>query len=170
MSKSDEVSQKSTSGGASKYIDGIHEERFDAFLSDLRSGKYIQGTGSLHTTIDNGDGTTTDRFCCLGVGCVRPAAEGVVSTVAPEKLTTEYGLDTSYNMQTADMPKAVGDYLGIPDSHRVDGKGSFNIPFFKMGYDRYDGCHYTAIGLNDTLGYTFGQIADAFEKEFTKED
>jgi hypothetical protein len=141
----------------SKYVDGIHERRFDAFLSDLRSGKYQQGPDRLES---NG------KFCCLGIACIRPAAEGVV-----DRHKNEWG-SVYYGETSVDMPASVANYLGIPMSHRVDRSGtSTNIAFYKQGYDHEtrSGMVQTAIGWNDDLGKSFAEIADAFEQEFTKE-
>lgn len=140
----------------SKYVDGIHEERFDNFLSDLRSGKYQQGRGALER-----DG----KFCCLGVACIRPAAEGVVSR-------TEDGDGwVDYEHNSAELPGTVADYLGIPEENRT-GTRYTNIMFHKMGYDEddWDASNLTAIGLNDSLQKSFAEIADAFENEFLKEE
>jgi hypothetical protein len=156
MSKSTEGSQKTISDGTSKYVEGINEERFDAFLSDLRSGEYQQGPDRLES---NG------KFCCLGIACIRPAAEGVVT-----RETNEWGA-VYYGETSVDLPASVADYLGIPLTHRVDRAGtSSNIAFYKQGYysDNPDGMVQTAVGWNDSLGKSFAEIADAFELEFLK--
>lgn len=140
----------------SKYVDGINEEAFDLFLKDLRSGQYEQYRGALEVE---------GKFCCLGVACVRPAAEGIV-----ERRETMHG-SIYYGGTSVDLPQAVADYLGIPTRNRLSLDDSTDIAFFKMGYDgeREDGRKWTAIGLNDTLGKTFNDIADAFENEFRNE-
>lgn len=140
----------------SKYVDGINEEAFDLFLKDLRSGVYKQGRSTLEF-----DG----KFCCLGVACVRPAAEGVVERRVTLTDSVYYG-DTS-----VDLPQAVADYLGIPMVNRLSNDGSTDVAFFKMGFnnEREEDRRWTAIGLNDRLGKTFSEIADAFENEFLKE-
>lgn len=142
----------------SKYVEGINEERFDAFLSDLRSGEYNQGSGRLESK---------GAFCCLGIACIRPAAEGVV-----ERYRDEWG-SVYYGETSVDLPAGVADYLGIPLTHRVDPSGgSTNVAFFKQGYDSEtrSGMVQTAIGWNDELEKSFVEIADAFEQEFLKED
>lgn len=156
----------------SKYVDGINEERFNLFLSDLRSGEYTQGKGALHTIERLDNGTVVEKQCCLGIACLRPAAEGVIEVKKP------FGDDDSFlnvkydGYNTVDLPLKVADYLGIPEVNRIDlGGSSCNIAFFKEGYTRDDGgsAFKTAIGFNDTLSKDFNEIADAFEKEFTKE-
>lgn len=156
MSKSDGVSQSTNSVGVSKYIDGINEEAFDLFLKDLRSGDFKQGRSTLEFE---------GKFCCLGVACIRPAAMGVVERKVRYTDSVYYG-DTS-----VDLPREVADYLGIPQINRLSHDDSTDIAFFKMGYssEREEDRKWTAIGLNDTLGKTFNDIADAFENEFLKE-
>lgn len=166
MSKSDEVSQTSSSAGTSKYVDGINEERFDLFLQDLRSGKYEQGKASLHTITNYNDGTKSEKLCCLGVACLRPAAEGVIDVKYPSDGYEVVRYD-GYN--SVDLPDKVADYLGIPEVNRVDSsEGSCNIAFLRMGWNTWSRGNLTAIGFNDTLGKNFAEIADAFEKEFLK--
>lgn len=157
MSKSTEGSQSTNLVGGSKYVDGIHEERFDLFLEDLRSGKYKQGRGTLESP--SGD------MCCLGVACVRPAAEGVV-----ERVQDENGF-VSYGNNSAELPEVVADYLGIPKANRL-GTQWINIAFFKSGYEEYPSVarNNTAVGFNDALDKTFPEIADAFELEFLREE
>lgn len=140
-----------------KYVEDINEERFDAFLKDLRSGEYRQGTSTLETR----DG----KFCCLGVACIRPAADGVV-----ERSISKYGT-VYYGPTSVDMPVAVADYLGIPRVNRDTASDTgTDIVFFKSGYKNEEGSRSnTAVGFNDSQEKTFAEIADAFELEFTKE-
>lgn len=143
--------------GESKYVDGVHEEHMDEFLEDLRSGKYEQGTGNL----EDSDG----RFCCLGVACIRPAAEGVVSRTVNEE-NFPY-----YDNNSAELPQSVADYLGIPERNRT-GVHFTDVKFYKVGFRDLEpsAIAFTAIGLNDTLGKSFAEIADAFEIEFKREN
>jgi hypothetical protein len=158
----------------SKYVDSINEERFDLFLKDLRSGVYLQGSGSLHTIEPKSGGSEVERLCCLGVACIRPAAEGVIDMQRPDMSELDYEI---YNVKydgynTVDLPLAVADYLGIPEDNRIDNAGgSCNVAFFRAGYDveNVNTHNFTAIGFNDSLHKSFVEIADAFEKEFTKE-
>lgn len=142
----------------SKYIDGIHEERFDQFLKDLRSGEFEQGKG----TLEDGLG----RLCCLGVACIRAVEAGVI-----ERGETDYG-SIRYGDTTVDLPWQVADYLGIPLVNRESGERvGTDVRFFKQGYNHTteEGRKQSAIGFNDGLGKSFAEIADAFEAEFLKE-
>lgn len=147
----------------SKYVNGIHEERFDLFLKDLRSGDFAQVRGHLESVGE--DGEVVGR-CCLGVACVRPAAEGVV------RRDVSYYHRVTYDGNSAELPKVVADYLGIPLVNRTETEGDTDIKFYKSGYDDMGNTadlNRTAAGLNDYFKYDFNQIADAFELEFTKE-
>jgi hypothetical protein len=144
----------------SKYVDEINEENFNKFLSALRSGDYPQGTGSLEE-----DG----KFCCLGVACHLAASEGVL-----ERRERNEGV-VYYDHNSGTLPRKAADWLGIPDRHRVDGVDSFDVAFFKEGWAPFSlaeqgAATNTAIGWNDGKHKTFVEIADAFEKEFTKEE
>jgi hypothetical protein len=155
----------------SKYVDGINEERFDNFLSDLRSGNYKQGKNALHVIERFEDGSVVELQCCLGIACLRPAAEGVITV--GEGLGNGSYRNVKYDgYNTVDLPIKVAEYLGIPEVNRIDdGEGSCNVAFFKAGYVKGDSSTYsfTAIGFNDNLDKSFEEIADAFEKEFTRE-
>ena len=155
----------------SKYVDGINEERFDMFLADLRSGDYQQGRGALHTIEVFLDGRVSEKLCCLGVACLRPAAEGVIDVTKPSHDDESYGNVRYDQWNTVDLPTKVADYLGIPQANRVDeGNNSCNVAFLRMGWNPGTGNRvFTAIGLNDTLNKNFNEIADAFEAEFTRE-
>ncbi len=165
----------------SKYVDGIHEERFDKFLADLRSGEFKQGTGTLHRKRIDGSGefgSQEETFCCLGVACYR-AAEAGATQKFHENDDERYNLAYGDAWNSAELPQEVADYLGIPEHNRTYKSASTNIVFHRLGYreweDDYDGdltedpSYLTAVGMNDTLGKSFAEIADAFEAEFKRE-
>lgn len=153
---------------SNKYVDGINEERFELFLKDLRSGDYHQGRSALHYRDINLDGKVVDKFCCLGVACVRPAFDGAITVKYPEG---DYATVRYDGYNTVDLPLKVADYLGIPQANRVSvSDGSCDVAFLRMGYDESpDNRGFTAIGLNDLKGKNFEEIADAFEQEFIRE-
>lgn len=154
----------------SKYVDGIHEERFDRFLADLRSGAFVQGTGTLHRKGFDGK---PDEFCCLGVACYRAAAEGVV-----DRYDKEYRNAYGYSWNAGELPVEVAEWLGIPRANwNLQNQETVNINFLRMGWKTYDPeedglieepWYYSAVGLNDTLERDFNEIADAFEAEFLR--
>jgi hypothetical protein len=134
-----------------KYIDGINEENMDAFLAALRSGEFEQGKHHLNAQ---------EKMCCLGVASELAHRAGAVS-----KETSGFGI-TSYEGYTGILHPKVGEWLGLPNV--IDG----DVPFHKSGYRPYTQPYaaITAMGYNDTLNKSFPEIADAFEKEFLKED
>jgi len=138
----------------SKYIAGINEENFDAFLTALRSGDYKQG----HHKLESRDGS----FCCLGVVSNLASEAGAV-----ERKELDYG-GIFYDTSSGALSLRVADWIGLPKSHRVHGETSCDVPFFKQGFDNNDDDKrvHTAIGWNDSLGKSFAEIADAFEAEF----
>jgi hypothetical protein len=142
----------------SKYVDGINEENMDKFLAALRSGDYQQARNQLESR--------EGGFCCLGVACNLAHKAGVV-----DREDTQWGA-IYYNGTSGALPEEVGDWLGLPETHRIHGTDSFDVPFFKSGFEDRgtEAREYTAIGLNDGLEKSFVEIADAFEKEFTKEE
>jgi hypothetical protein len=147
----------------SKYVDGINEERFDLFLKDLRSGEFEQGRNSLES---NG------KFCCLGVACVRPTAKGIVQRQHAGGSSYMYGND---RVTSTALPIEVADYLGIPERNRTNNELATDVILFKQDR-RHCPCGAecdidsptTAIRMNDSLGKSFAEIADAFELEFRK--
>lgn len=164
----------------SKYVDGIHEERFDQFLADLRSGEFKQGTGTLHKKRIDGSGefgSQEETFCCLGVACYRAAEAGATQRFEDDE---RYNLAYGDAWNSAELPQEVADWLGIPEANRSYKSGSTNVLFHRLGYMDYDEdfegdmledpCYLTAVGMNDTLGKSFAEIADVFEAEFIRQD
>lgn len=136
-----------------KYVDGIVEENFDAFLAALRSGEYAQGKMGL----ENRRG----EFCCLGVACNLAWRDGQI-----DRQMQSWG-QVAYDGFSSVLPKAVATWLGLPERNLVDGVDAFDVAFFKQGYA--EDKNQTAVGWNDSLNKSFAEIADAFEQEFTKE-
>ncbi len=134
----------------SKYVDGINEENMDTFLDALRSGEFEQGKHYL-----NAEG----KMCCLGVASELAHRAGVV-----DKQVDQCGV-AKYSGYTGILGPKVAEWLGLPNI--ADG----DVPFHKLGYRPNGQTHMsiTAMGYNDTLGKSFPEIADAFEKEFTRE-
>lgn len=113
------------------------------WVEALESGDYQQGTGQLEI-ITHG----SHRYCCLGVLCHLAVQEGVIQ---PEQVVEEDGVvvypDEPYsNGET--LPSEVMKWAGLdernPTLYPVD-----------SGYG------YMASELNDSLGCTFGEIAQA---------
>src|SRR5687768_1019779 len=132
-----------------KYVDGINEDNFDAFLEALRSGEYTQG----RMTLENRQG----EFCCLGVACHLAWQDGQI-----DREMRSWG-QAAYGGFNSVLPEAVAVWLGLPESNLVDGTSAFDVAFFKQGFNGHN--NETAVGWNDSLNKSFAEIADAFELE-----
>lgn len=151
----------------SKYVDEIHEERFDQFLSNLRSGEFQQTKRMLKRG---------DSFCCLGV-----MTEGVKDDLSIGCDLDSYQIGSKYFSSL--LPRKVARYLGIPFSHvrvvythAVDSDlDEVNIMLVGHAPEEWaeeaapEGFTW-ATTLNDTYNKTFAEIADRFEETFTRKD
>jgi hypothetical protein len=110
----------------------------------LRSGKYQQATGMLKTQ-DN-------RFCCLGVACD-------ISGLGYWENVKESMVDTNYVITGRDP---LGATLGMGPLNEYFGLGAtgdFHPPVLKDGTYAYN-----LYNLNDSLHWSFDQIADFIEE------
>lgn len=151
----------------SKYVDGIHEERFDQFLSNLRSGEFQQTKRVLKRE---------NTFCCLGV-----MTEGVKHDLNIGCDLDSYQIGIKYFSSL--LPRKVARYLGIPSSHveavypHLVDSDLDEVNIMLVGHDPEewvdestpDGFTW-ATTLNDTYNKTFAEIADRFEETFTRKD
>lgn len=104
------------------------------WTEELRSGKYPQGNGLLRSD--------DDRFCCLGVLCEVAVVEGVID---PPELVSGLRRYVYDGYESAVLPEKVVEWAGLDR----------DIP--KIGPSN-------AWRLNDTLEYSFEQIADEIDK------
>jgi hypothetical protein len=131
------------------------------WISDLRSGKYVQGKAALEQVESDG----THKFCCLGVLCRQAVAAGAIPE--PELMgSTYYYLDDVEDdngdvtgqafTDCSTLPRLVREWAGVP------GGGDIKLgpDVFPPDYEHYN----TAINANDSLGMTFDQIADLAEQ------
>ena len=122
-----------------------NKENIKLWVDALRSNQYEQGTGSL---------CEDNKHCCLGVAC-----EVYQKIVGDLEITKACGYDNKieYNNDTNFLPRRVIDWLGLdmdsPDSTISRGDDSTLNTY---GY----------VELNDSLSYTFNQIADVIEKQY----
>lgn len=117
------------------------------WIADLRSGEFTQGRTYLHQS---------DKMCCLGVLCHRAAEAGKVSTTTSNLGVVRYGSSESL------LPGEVVAWAEI--SERADNP---NTDGFLDGhaYVKVDKDLVALVELNDNLGWTFAQIADALETD-----
>jgi hypothetical protein len=120
----------------------VKKEIAEMWVTALRSKKYTQGKGSLRTEHESGR-----EFCCLGVLCElynqhnQPMELCYMATSLTRVLV-------SYNSRSCTLPPEVCKWSGIHTN----------------GGNRRNGS--TLIGLNDTSGYSFDQIANVIEEEW----
>ena len=117
-----------------------------AWLDELRSGKYPQGTGKLR------DGS--DAYCCLGVACElyrQTYGKGEWQWQKTEDNDfAVYAFVVDVEHLVGVLPAAVRDALGLDDS--------------EGGYYDDGGNPKSLVNLNDA-GMTFAEIADIIESE-----
>lgn len=109
------------------------------WLADLRSGKYEQATEALQ----KGDG-----FCCLGLACMTAKEHGDLSI----KKDASGMLDGVELSEYTD----VMEWLGLHDE-----QGSLTSFILMDGNNEAS----SLIHMNDDLGMSFTEIADAIEED-----
>lgn len=111
------------------------------WIKALRSGKYKQTRGTLHSTKRN-----RDSFCCLGVLCDLALKKGVLK---PTDIVVSYN-EYHYLGRNGVLPKAVQDWAGLQteDGEYKGKKGSRDLTTD-----------------NDTAKRNFSKIADILESE-----
>lgn len=124
------------------------------WVEALRSGEYKQVKGALRGVNRDGDPV---GYCCLGVACELASKEGVV-----ERRENAYGSpgDLFYgDSESTALPHPVRRWLGIG----IDGDLKEEVRYESApGIEDHT---QTLIGLNDSVGYTFEQIADVIEND-----
>lgn len=113
----------------------------------LRSGRYVQGFGALHSVNNRGE----SRFCCLGVACQVAIKNGVKLYRAHGMDCVRYG-DNEHEMLHGILPESVVAWFGF-DSHSPE-------IFDAIGNQ------VKAIAANDHLMWNFNKIADGFERTY----
>jgi hypothetical protein len=114
------------------------------WLTDLRSGRFLQGEGGLA----NRDALGDKRYCCLGVFCERARAEGIVQVDIRLNGKRFYGTEDN-GWQPFYLPQEVQEWAELSSDNPVV---------------RYDGQFATLASLNDR-GIPFDVIADLIEDQ-----
>lgn len=129
----------------------------EAWIAELRSGKYKQGTGYL---------TMDDNYCCLGVLCEMAYKENVItkSTVSAPKYTKGEVIVHYADMESI-LPPAVAVWAGMynPETEKYD-EDRLNVVKLLIGNN-----HTSLAFLNDH-GSSFNDIADIIENHIIAED
>jgi hypothetical protein len=117
----------------------VNKRNMRLWVAALRSGTFIQGQGMLKFgTLDG-----IFKYCCLGVACEVAMADGL------ELRVTRDGLRYSFDDQGSVLPIEVALWLGVHEN-----------PALSENSASPDGVN-RAVLANDTLGWSFDQIADA---------
>lgn len=119
----------------------MNPEIKDLWLKALRSGKYVQGRGTLQTSYNS--------FCCLGVLCDIAVKNKVIPDPKAQRFEYAYGAA----MEEGVLPEEVRLWAGLSD----------NNPSILAGDDRPN--QYDLSELNDDREYTFSEIADLIEEQ-----
>lgn len=114
----------------------------DAWVEDLRSGKYKQGRKQLHNA--------QDEFCCLGVLCEIAVKNGVIPEPVLDHDAYRYAQD-----RTAVLPNEVQEWAGLENS----------LPFEPVPLPYDEELYMDLASLNDG-GMSFKQIADVINYFF----
>lgn len=123
-----------------------NKENMATFIAALRSGEYKQGNSRLNT---NGN-----EFCCLGVACDISRIGSWVPKV------DAYSVDARLYMgEIFYLPPVVQKWLGIDEKNPA------------LTFTDDDGSWHSAEAgtLNDDWKFSFGQLADCFERTYLNE-
>lgn len=123
----------------------------EAWIAELRSGNYKQGTGYL--TMDN-------NYCCLGVLCELAYKENVINkSIVNAPKYTKGEVIVHYDTMESILPPAVAAWAGMydPETDEYD-EDTFNV--LKIIYKN----HQTSLAFLNDHDYSFDQIADIIEK------
>ena len=111
------------------------------WVKALRSGKFKQGRGALHTI----ETTDEQTFCCLGVACEVAIANGLKLETGRANFDSRF---VSYDDSINYLPKPVQAFLQLDN------------------YDPIISEDISAIEANDSYNWSFGKIADELERTY----
>lgn len=122
-------------------------ERIRLWVDALRSGRYAQGSCALkyRATLTKGD-----RYCCLGVACEASGLGVWVDPTLPDETSMSYVVPGG-DREIGQLPFDVAQWYGIDAN-----------PPLRLGAD----ANLRATTLNDTMGKSFPEIADAIERTY----
>lgn len=116
----------------------------------LESGEYNQATGRLRDS--------KNRFCCLGVLCNLHAQ-------AHPEIAAEQTDASEYMGEAMSLPIPVMEWSGISWSEAAGFGPAFSLEIDDGKHDKYA---IDLMGLNDTYGYNFKQIAAVIREHSDK--
>jgi len=122
-----------------------NKENLRKWVEALRSGKYVQGTGTNYNA-------KSDTYCCLGVAC-HVAEENGVDPTGPGGI---------HWRSRGALTGQVAEWLGVGRTDPIL-VGAYNPE------EVFDDSR-TASRVNDTDGMSFAEIADLIEKRYNLKD
>lgn len=130
-----------------------NKERIRLLVDALRSGKYRQGRGRLARYYK---ATKKVKYCCLGVACEVARDNGLEMQRTYDALYNEYNYILSpTDRDSSLLPLGVQEWFGFGSSS----------PYLKVDQNKFFNTE-SASALNDSRGFSFLQIADAFERTY----
>ena len=128
----------------------IYAERHGQWQELLRSGELVQGHRQLRSMKD--EYTDTDRYCCLGVGCLTFERETGKGKWKGEGRQVEFSVGNGIKQkESAIMPPVVFEWYGLhltdEEVYLITGKSSQSILYL----------------CNDVLGMNFKKIAEIID-------
>lgn len=127
-----------------------NRENIQKWVDALRSGDYKQGEGALVS------GSDSDKhYCCLGVACAIAANEGIVSYDGSGGYNRHGEYEDYSDHSDTELPEVVKVWLGV---NAVD-------PLIATSGEGVEE-RIHAINANDSLGWSFEQIASAVERTY----
>lgn len=141
------------------------------WIDALRSGDYTQARGTLRETDREGN---TVGYCCLGVLTELAVEAGVATRKgradgSPNTCTYYHSANNPEEWgENSGLLRSVREWAGMEDSSGTLTEEVVATRTYHNGYEEVsvDDSYNSLIGLNDSAGYTFAQIADVIEAQF----
>lgn len=133
-----------------------NKENIRKWVEALRSGKYQQMKGKLS------DGKC---FCCLGVACEVAIENGVKMNKIVDNSGTEIEYQGQLDSSAGELPEDVSRWLDLV----VDDEDGFLRFSSDPKLPTPEHRNFSATTWNDSMEYTFAQIADLIEATYLRE-
>jgi hypothetical protein len=157
-------------------LDQIHAARLSGFITELRSGHWLQAQAVLREEDHEGKAS----YCCLGVASEIAASHGVCTREDDTYYSHDHDPDEDEGeANESDLLWAVYEWYGLPESNpkikvlcgEIPDQASVTLceTCRRVG-DRDVDCNnlveVNATEVNDEMGLEFDLIADAFERTY----
>lgn len=130
----------------------INRDRIGLWVKALRSGEFVQGSGTLENEGIDAEGNPVKELCCLGVACRVAMRNGLnlPITTSPNSHLTFFG----ENRATGFLPDEVQEWYGFDNDNPWIGTGQNLV---------------RAVDANDGRGFSFNTIATLVEDRYINE-